>query len=1265
MQMSRRMVYSILAAQALCGVLLGQGGSVVINEIHYDPDLNYEWVEFVELYNGGPAEVDLAGWSFSDGISFTFGAGATLGAGGYVVVAQDPSQVLAKWSVQRAELTPERVFGPFGGKLNNEGERLVLRDAAGAVADEVDYQLGFPWPTVGDPVPENVAGNGHSIQLIDPLLDNDLGGSWRSAFPTPGARNSEVFVPNTPPHIRQVEHSPREPESGQVVTITAKITDADTVATVILAYQLVDPGAYIPVTLPNYPSSDPATVPNPGYERDWVTVYMRDDGTGGDAFAGDSIYTTQLAAAVQQHRRLVRYRLFVIDGQGNHLEAPYADDRQPNFAYFVYDGVPAWRGAIQPGSSDPSRAEAVTYSQDVMRSLPVYHLISRASDVQNCLYNSAYDNTAYYFSGTLVYDGEVYDNVHYRVRGQASTFRTGKNKLKIDFNRGHYFQARDDYGREYQKKWDKMNVGTGVCPWWQYPHPGGWDVGTRGMVMNEALAFRLYNLAGVPACNTNYFQLRIIDDAVETSPNNQYEGDFWGLYFAIEHPDGAFLDEHGLPDGNVYRMDGGYNATHQGPTRRANGADVSGLISGLRSNSTPDWWQQNVNLPAYYSSRAIGVAINDSDRRPQSNCVYYCNSETNQWWVLPWDLDLTFEWATHYTDWEHFRYALVYPRYRIACDNRGRELLDLLLTSDQAGQVIDEIASIIATPYDGKTFVEANRAMWDYHPRTSRKGQFYANNEFLKSRDWPGLIEYYKTFLSPPGFSDVGSGSYGVYALLADTVDAAIPNTPTISYTGDAAHPANGLAFQATPFSDPQGPNTFAAFQWRIAEVEPNTPIAPAVEPTPSGTTGLVGSGNWRYFEGRQEPSAVAGAWRATGFNDSAWAVGNLPIGYGESFIATTLADMRGGYSTIYLRQTFDVANPDAIDRLVLELRYDDGINVWINGQLVFQDNVASAAMPYSGVAEAAIEMIDSARYELGPAAGTLVKGTNVIAVQVLNASVSGSSDCFADVQLTGEKTPSDAGDDPLVVAGSAYRGRRGRYEIDALWQSHEIPVAGGATIRIPASVIEPGRTYRVRCRTKDETERWSHWSQPVQFVAGAALPTALLENLRITEIMYNPPEADTGKGELAVENNCFEFIELENVGPTTLDLTGLSFEDGITFSFAYARVESLPPGGFVLVVQNEAAFRSRYGPDLAGLIAGQYEGRLANGGETLRLVDFQDGTIAEFAYSDDWFPRTDGDGFSLTLADPQLGPAAWGEPDSWRPSAAFGGSPGRDDGAI
>ena len=104
-------------------------------------------------------------------------------AGDYIIVAQNPDHVHAQWSSGRFALPEGTVFGPFGGKLANEGERVTLCDATGAVVDEVEYQLGFPWPTVGDPIPEDQPGKGHSMQLVHPAFDNNLAGHWRSALP--------------------------------------------------------------------------------------------------------------------------------------------------------------------------------------------------------------------------------------------------------------------------------------------------------------------------------------------------------------------------------------------------------------------------------------------------------------------------------------------------------------------------------------------------------------------------------------------------------------------------------------------------------------------------------------------------------------------------------------------------------------------------------------------------------------------------------------------------------------------------------------------------------------------------------------------------------------------------------------------------------------------------------------------------------------------------------------------------------------------------
>jgi hypothetical protein len=52
------------------------------------------------------------------------------------------------------------------------------------------------------------------------------------------------------------------------------------------------------------------------------------------------------------------------------------------------------------------------------------------------------------------------------------------------------------------------------------------------------------------------------------------------------------------------------------------------------------------------------------------------------------------------------------------------------------------------------------------------------------------------------------------------------------------------------------------------------------------------------------------------------------------------------------------------------------------------------------------------------------------------------------------------------------------------VWESGELTDPAGP-ITIPASAVITGHTYRARVRMKDTTGRWSHWSAPVEFVAG------------------------------------------------------------------------------------------------------------------------------------------------------------------------------------
>jgi hypothetical protein len=166
----------------------------------------------------------------------------------------------------------------------------------------------------------------------------------------------------------KIKHAPEQPKSGESVRITAQGNVLTKQKGVVLQYQLVDPGNYI-------------ALKDAAFTTSWVSVPMNDNGQNADAVKGDGVFTVELPANLQKHRRLVRYR--IAEAESKKVLAPAADDPQPNFAYFVYDGVPAWRGAINPGSDNPGLREAVTFDSDVMRRVQVYHLISKKPSIEN------------------------------------------------------------------------------------------------------------------------------------------------------------------------------------------------------------------------------------------------------------------------------------------------------------------------------------------------------------------------------------------------------------------------------------------------------------------------------------------------------------------------------------------------------------------------------------------------------------------------------------------------------------------------------------------------------------------------------------------------------------------------------------------------------------------------------------------------------------------------------------------------------------------
>jgi hypothetical protein len=657
----------------------------------------------------------------------------------------------------------------------------------------------------------NISREASTDAFIDVKLTAQLGNA--NAGPTPGAPNA-VLTTNLPPAIRQVNHTPEQPKEGEPVAITAKITDSDGVSNVTLLYQLVDPGSYIELN-------------DPAYQNDWASIPMSDNGADGDVLAADAVYTAVLPASLQTHRRLIRYRITAVDAANRSVTVPYEDDSEPNFAYFVYDGVPAWQAAIQPGSADVARAQVQTFSAAEMSRLPTYHLISKRSSVEDATWKSKYGGDLYRWWGTLVYDGKVYDHIRYRARGGVWRYAMGKNMWKFDLNRGHEFEARDNYGRKYKTTWKKLNLGANI------QQGNFFHRGEQGMF--ESVGFALFNLAAVKAPKTHWVNYRIIDDAAEAPANDQYAGDYWGLYLAIEQEDGRFLDEHDLPDGNLYKMEGGTGElNNQGLTSATDKSDLNNFLKTYgNGNPTVTWWRQNFDLDQYYSYQTIVQAIHHYDICDGKNYFYFLNPETGQWSVHTWDLDLT--WADNmYRDCDgadpFHPFVVDEGLFNLEFRNRVREIRDLLYNTDQAYKLLDEYAGIVQGTTTGPNILAADRVMWDYNP-------VMTNSSIVNlSKAGQGLF-YQFPYESSQNPARQGSFAAAV-AIMKDYVversafldqriaDDLIPERPSITYAGPAGYPVNRIELKSSSYN---GGSPFGAMKWRVGEVREAAPGVPGI----------------------------------------------------------------------------------------------------------------------------------------------------------------------------------------------------------------------------------------------------------------------------------------------------------------------------------------------------------------------------------------------------------------------------------------------------
>lgn len=182
-------------------------GQVIISEIMYNPD-SYEGgigpdappnqTEWIEIYNTGDQSVSLAGWFLQDEDGKTVGlpASAKIAPGEAVVLipgVQSVTDFRAAWG-KGFQIFALKGWHEGDDPLSNlangpssSNEVLTLRDKAGEVVDEVNYDDEGDWPSDSP--------DGPSITLNPDALDpdkNDQGKHWsRSEVDQRGARSAK------------------------------------------------------------------------------------------------------------------------------------------------------------------------------------------------------------------------------------------------------------------------------------------------------------------------------------------------------------------------------------------------------------------------------------------------------------------------------------------------------------------------------------------------------------------------------------------------------------------------------------------------------------------------------------------------------------------------------------------------------------------------------------------------------------------------------------------------------------------------------------------------------------------------------------------------------------------------------------------------------------------------------------------------------------------------------------------------------------------
>lgn len=158
--------------------------SIVINEINYRSHPDFDTDDWIELYNPNPYYLDVSNWELKDDDpthSYFIPAGTVIEAEGFLVITRDIEQFKTFYP------DVNTVIGDIDFGLSSSGDAVRIYDDQQLLQDEVFYLPNAPWPISAN-------GQGATLELLHPTLDNSLAESWANvhANGSPGRPNFDV-----------------------------------------------------------------------------------------------------------------------------------------------------------------------------------------------------------------------------------------------------------------------------------------------------------------------------------------------------------------------------------------------------------------------------------------------------------------------------------------------------------------------------------------------------------------------------------------------------------------------------------------------------------------------------------------------------------------------------------------------------------------------------------------------------------------------------------------------------------------------------------------------------------------------------------------------------------------------------------------------------------------------------------------------------------------------------------------------------------------